>query len=170
VKRWIWISIAVFVLLIIGVIITVRNAINKTDFDIESAGVDANINSWADVQTFLSGEGAITIKFLVYVKNTNWFKIPLRDLESRVYYRGQLIGNSAPSALKNIDIAPGSYKQWIEPVDIHAKGILLKEFLGEILTGSDPVIKYETELKVLGIRYTYSDQLKIVETALSGTT
>ncbi len=166
-RKWLLISLFTVIALVIVVIVIVRDALTNIDLTVESEGVDANIHSLQDIQTLLSGQGAITLKFLVGMKNGNWFKIPIRDLETRVYYRGQLIGNSSPSSLKNIDIGSGSYKQWIEPVDLHAKGSLVKQLLTEVLQGGDPVIMYETELKVWGVRYTYSDQIQLIETALS---
>ncbi len=166
-KKRLWISLLVFFSLIFIAIVSVRNILNNIDFEIKSGGVNANLNSWSDVQTLFSGKGAITLNFVVGVTNKNWFTIPIKDLETRVYYKGQLVGNSSPLALKNIDVGSGSFRQWIEPVDLHAKKELAKQLFQEIIRGSDPVIEYETELKVWGIRYTYSDRLKIVETALS---
>lgn len=161
------ISLFTLIGLIIVIVVVIRDAFKNIDFKIEQGGVSANINSLQDIQTLLSGQGAVTLKFIVGVTNKNWFKIPIRDLETRVYYRGQLIGNSSPAALKNIDILPGSYKQWIEPVDLHAKGEYVKQMLTDIFMRGDAMIMYETELKVWGIRYIYSDQIRIIETALS---
>lgn len=166
-KKWLVISLLTLAGLIIVLTVIIRDALRNIDFNIEQGGVSANISSLQDVQTLLSGQGAITLKFIAAVTNKNWFKIPIRDLETRVYYKGQLVGNSSPTALKNIDILPGSYKQWIEPVDLHAKGEYLKQMLTDILMRGDTTIMYETELRVWGIRYTYSDQIRIVETALS---
>ena len=137
------------------------------DFNIKSAGVSTNVQSWQDIESYFKGQGAITLKFSVGVLNKNWFNIPIRDLETRVFYQGQLIGNSSSTSPKNIDIYSGSYKEWIEAVDIHAKGNFVKQFVQEIFSGGDPVIEYQTELKVLGIRYTYSERIKVIETTLS---
>jgi len=166
-KKWAWISFLTFFALAIVIVVSVKNALKNIEFEISSGGVDATVNSWSDVQSFLGGKGAVTLNFIVGVTNKNWFNIPIRDLETRVYYQGHLIGNSSPSALKNIDVNSGSYKRWTEPVDLHAKTEIAKQFLQQIISGEDPVIDYETELKVWGIRYTYSDRMKIVETALS---
>ncbi len=166
-RKWLLISLFTLIGLLIIVVVIVRDALTNVDLKIGDASVDANINNFQDLQLLLSGEGAVTLKFPVSVTNKNWFKIPIRDLETRVYYRGDLIGNSSPAALKNIDITPGSYQQWIEPVDLHAKGPLVKQLLMEVLQGGDPTIMHETELKVWGIRYTYSDQIRLIETALS---
>jgi|GEM_PF-7008594 len=166
-KNWLLVSLFTLLGLIIVLIVIVRDALTNLDFKIKSGGVDANINSLSDVSVLLSGQGAVTLKFIVEVGNRNWFSIPIRDLETRVYYKGQLIGNSAATALKNITISANNIQQWVEPVDLHAKGSLVKNLLIDVFQGGDAVISYETELKVWGIRYTYSDQVKLLETALS---
>jgi len=166
-KKWLLISLFTLIGLVIVLIAVVRDALTNIDFKIKSGGVNANINSLSDIQVLLSGQGAVTLKFIVQVTNKNWFSIPIRDLETRVYYKGQLIGNSSPTALKDITILSNNTNQWVEPVDLHAKGSLVKGLLTDVFKGGDPVISYETELKVWGVRYTYSNQIKLIETALS---
>lgn len=166
-KKAIIVTVSTMAALFLMLVLVIRDALTNLDVNVQFDSVDANIDSIADIGNLLEGQKAITLKFLVGITNTNWFRIPIRDLETRVFYRGQLIGNSSPDALKDININAGSYQQWIEPVDLRADKALIKQLFNEIFSGSDPIIRYETELKVWGIRYTYSDQIQLIKTALS---
>ncbi len=125
------------------------------------------IKTWNDVTNFLSGSGALTFNFAIDVTNASWLSIRLRDLETKVYYKGQLIGKPGINALKNININAGSYKSWIEPIELAVNKQLLTMLVSDLATGTDPELSYTTSMRIYGIRYTYSDKVKIIETTLS---
>lgn len=165
-KKWIWITLLIFVGLLSIAAIAVISASKRLKFEVEYASFEIP-DGWEAITNLFNNQGFIKLNFLVKTSNQNSFVIPIKDLETRVYYKGQLIGGSSPSALKNIDLPGRADMDWIEPIDIGVKSDSIKAMLQDLWAGRDPEIYYETELKVWGIRYTYTDRIRIIETATS---
>lgn len=166
-KNRVTISLLTLAAILIAVWLLFKDILSKITFNVGMEGATTGIKSLADLQSFLQGSGAVTFNFLIDVTNASWLTIKLRDLETRVFYKGQLIGNSGLAALKNIDINAGSFKKWVEPVDIRVSKTVLSALMSDLISGKDPELSYETEMRIYGIRYTYSDRVKIIETTLS---
>lgn len=162
-NKWLVISVVIFAALAFGAYSWVKGVISRLSFNVYFSNVSlANTN----IAALITNRGVITFNFLIKVKNANGFTIPIRDLETRIYYKGQLIGNSSATALKDIDILPGSFKQWIEPVDIHVKSQIVGQAIADLGQFKDPLITFTTEMKIWGIRYKYSERIQVVQTAL----
>lgn len=166
-KNWLSISLLSLLGLLALIYIMFKDIMSKIAFNVGMNGASTGITNWAQLQSFLTGSGAITFNFAISVTNSSWLNIKLRGLETRVYYQGKLIGNSGIAALKNIDINSGSYKQWIEPIDIAANKQTLGLLFSDLFKGKDPELTYTTEMRIYGIKYSYTDKVKIIETTLS---
>ena len=166
-KNWLSISLISLLALLALLYILFKDIMSKIVFTVGMDGASTGIKTWADAQNFLTGGGALTFKFVIGVTNSSWLNIKLRGLETRVYYQGQLIGNSGVAALKNIDINSGTFKQWIEPIDIAANKKTLGLLFSDLFKGKDPELTYTTEMRIYGIKYSYTDKVKIIETTLS---
>lgn len=164
-----WLSISLLILLAIGITLYVmfKDIMSKIAINVALQSTSTGIKNWADVTQFFGGKGSIIFNFGIDVTNASWLAIKLRNLETTVYYKGQQIGKSSNNALRNITIDKGSYKQWVEPIELSISAQLLTNLLKDLTSGVDPELTYSTQMRIYGISYTYTDKVKIIETTLS---
>ena len=113
-------------LLIFSAIITIlwisfKNVWDNIYFEVNYSKTSVNVRNWAQLTELLKGKGNITVTFQILVANKTWLNIPIRNLDIKIYHKGELIGQSSPLSLKNIDIASGKVKDWQEPINLFAK-------------------------------------------------
>lgn len=156
-------------LLIFSAIITIlwisfKNVWDNIYFEVNYSKTSVNVRNWSQFTELIKGNGNVTVAFKILVANKTWLNIPIRNLDIKIYHKGELIGESSPLSLKNIDIASGKVKDWEEPINLFAKKQVVKDFLTELFNGRDPEITYDVKINVFGFSYTYSEKMKLIAT------
>lgn len=159
-KNWIVISLIVFFAIVALAFLRIRSIYKRVEFDAWYESMELGPMTITDL---LQGKGTVRVNFLVKVLNANDISLRIRDLQTHVYYQDELVGQSSSTALKNITIGPAKYQEWTEPIDIFLNKGNIGSALKEVKEGRDPIIDFKVSMRIYGIKYSYTDRIKLIQ-------
>lgn len=104
----------------------------------------------------------VRLNFKIRIYNYNNIKIPISDLKTEIYYKGQLISTTSDLAHKYMTVAPNGSTVFDYPVDVYLNKNII-DILTEMLSSNTLNLSYKVKGKVFGLSFpTQADNINVL--------